>query len=284
MSEEYSDIVKQAKEYYDSHDADEFYYTVWGGEDLHLGIYKDKDESIFDASRRAVKKIADQVHLDNTKKVLDIGAGFGGSARYLAKTYSCHVTCLNLSEKENQRNRQMSEEQGLTHLIEVTDGSFESLPYENEAFDVVWSEDAILHSGEKGRVMTEVSRVLKTDGDFVFTDPMQSDRCPEGVLKPILERINLDSMGSVKLYRALAKENNLKEIKVIDLAHHLPVHYDRVRRELEGRYEEVAGIISREYIDNMLVGLKRWVDGGNNGHLNWALMHFRKEAFTDAPL
>ena len=276
MSRHYSEVVQQAKDYYDSQDADEFYYHVWGGEDLHLGIYEQPDEPIFDASRRTVKTMADQIQLNEKTRVLDVGAGYGGAARFLAATYGCHITCLNLSEKENNRNRQKNKEQGLEHLIEVIDGNFESLPFEDESFDVVWSEDAILHSGEKARVISEVSRVLKKGGHFVFTDPMQSDDCPDGVLDAILTRINLDSLGSVKLYRQLAAENGLKEINVIDLAKYLPMHYDRVYRELEGRYEEMNKIVSREYLDNMLAGLKRWVDGGNKGYLNWALLHFQK--------
>ena len=220
--------------------------------------------------------MADQIQLNEKTRVLDVGAGYGGAARFLAATYGCHITCLNLSEKENNRNRQKNKEQGLEHLIEVIDGNFESLPFEDESFDVVWSEDAILHSGEKARVISEVSRVLKKGGHFVFTDPMQSDDCPDGVLDAILTRINLDSLGSVKLYRQLAAENGLKEINVIDLAKYLPMHYDRVYRELEGRYEEMNKIVSREYLDNMLAGLKRWVDGGNKGYLNWALLHFQK--------
>ena len=276
MSDHYSEVVQQAKDYYDSQDADEFYYHVWGGEDLHLGIYEQPDEPIFDASRRTVKTMADQIQLNEKTRVLDVGAGYGGAARFLAATYGCHITCLNLSEKENNRNRQKNKEQGLEHLIEVIDGNFENLPFEDESFDVVWSEDAILHSGEKARVISEVSRVLKKGGHFVFTDPMQSDDCPDGVLDAILTRINLDSLGSVKLYRQLAAENGLKEINVIDLAKYLPMHYDRVYRELEGRYEEMNKIVSREYLDNMLAGLKRWVDGGNKGYLNWALLHFQK--------
>src|SRR5699024_6611413 len=115
--------------------------------------------------------------------VLDIGAGFGGSARYLARTYGCRVSCLNLSEVENERNRRMNEEQGLSDLIDVVDGSFEDLPYEDNHFDVVWSQDAMLHSGDRVRVLEEVDRVLKPRGDFVFTDPMAADNCDRAALR-----------------------------------------------------------------------------------------------------
>ena len=65
--------------------------------------------------------------LDARSRVLDIGAGYGGSARYLAKTYGCQVMCLNLSEIQNQRNRDLNRAHGLSMLINVVDGSFEDI-------------------------------------------------------------------------------------------------------------------------------------------------------------
>ncbi len=276
MSNQYSEVTSIAKDYYDSHDADEFYYRVWGGEDFHLGIYHSDDESIFDASRRTVKTMAGLVHLNENTKVLDIGSGYGGAARYLAKTHGCKVWCLNLSEKENNRNRLKSKETNLEQLIQVFDGCFEDLPFENNFFDVIWSEDAILHSGEKEKVIAEAARVLRKGGEFVFTDPMQANDCPQGVLQPVLDRIHLEYMGSMKLYRELAAQNGLEEILWVDLAKHLPRHYARVRKELESRYDEIISIISKEYVDNMLNGLTHWINAGNKGYLNWAVLYFIK--------
>jgi len=274
---QYSKITAITKEYYDSHDADEFYHRIWGGEDFHLGIYHHENEPIFDAGRRTVKAMAGLVHLDKNTKVLDIGSGYGGAARYLAHTHGCKVWCLNLSEKENERNRLKNKDQDLEYLITVVDGCFEKLPFEDGRFDTVWSEDALLHSGDKPKVVSEVARVLRTGGEFVFTDPMQTDDCPNGVLQPVLDRIHLDSMGSMKLYRKLAANNGLEEILWVDLAKHLPTHYSRVRSELKRRYDEIIGVISQEYVDNMLNGLTHWIEAGNKGYLNWALLYFRKK-------
>ena len=47
-----SETTRVAREYYDSADADNFYYEVWGGEDLHLGWYESPNESIKQASVR----------------------------------------------------------------------------------------------------------------------------------------------------------------------------------------------------------------------------------------
>lgn len=276
MSTGYSEVVETARDYYNSEDADNFYYHVWGGEDIHIGLYKDDVEPIRDASRRTVEHMAAKLKLDANSKVLDIGAGYGGAARYLARTFGCKVVALNLSEKENERDRQMNKEQGLDHLIEVVDASFESVPAEDNSFDVVWSQDAILHSGQRAKVIAEVARVLKPGGEFIFTDPMQADDVPEGVLQPVLDRIHLDSLGSIGFYRETASQAGLEEIEVEELTDYLVKHYSRVRQELQNNRDTLTDKVSTEYIDRMITGLGHWVEAGSNGYLRWGVLRFRK--------
>ncbi|MFP3872924.1 MAG: SAM-dependent methyltransferase [Thiohalophilus sp.] len=280
MSKSYSDVVETARDYYNSEDADNFYFHVWGGEDIHIGMYQSDDEPIRDASRRTVEYMASkiQLKLDADKRVLDMGAGYGGVARYLAKTYGCRVVALNLSERENERDRKMNQEQGLDHLIEVWDGSFESVDADDASFDVVWSQDSILHSSERDKVIAEAARVLKPGGELIMTDPMQVDDCPEGVLQPVYDRIHLPSLGSIEFYREAAKQNGLEEIEVEEMTENLVKHYGRVRRELEQNRDSITDKVSDAYIDRMITGLGHWVDAGSKGYLRWGILHFRKPA------
>jgi sarcosine/dimethylglycine N-methyltransferase len=210
--------------------------------------------------------------------VLDLGSGYGGAARRLAERFGCRVTALNLSEKENQRNRAMNRAGGLDGLIDVLDGSFESVPAPDGAFDLVWSQDAILHSGHRDQVIGEAARVLRPGGDFVFTDPMQADDCPAGVLKPVLERIHLDSLGSIGFYRQAAARHGLQVKEVAELTENLVTHYSRVRDELEVRREALTGKVSAAYIDRMITGLGHWVEAGTAGYLRWGILHLTKPA------
>ncbi len=277
MSQYQDQAIETARQYYNSEDADNFYFHVWGGEDLHVGIYEDDEESIFDASRRTVQRMADKLQgLGPESYVLDVGAGYGGSARYLAHTYGCRVVALNLSERENERGRQMNKEQGIDHLVEIVDGAFEDIPYADGTFDFVWSQDAILHSGDRAGVMSEIARVLKPGGELVFTDPMQVDNCPEGVLRPIYDRIHLSTMGSPGFYREELRKNGMTELEFDDRSSQLPRHYGRVHKELERREPQLDGLVSQEYIDRMKKGLQHWVEGGNSGYLTWGIFHFRK--------
>lgn len=274
---QYTGAVATAREYYNSDDADRFYQNVWGGEDIHVGLYQDDEEPIPDASRRTVAHMADLLgELTSEHKVLDLGAGYGGSPRYLAQTFGCPVVALNLSEVENERDRDINKAMGLDHLIEVLDASFEEVPYPDNHFDVVWSQDSFLHSGDREKAIQEAARVLKPGGVFIFTDPMQADDCPDGVLQPILDRLHLSSLGSPAFYRRVAKENGMEEINFEEHHHQLPRHYGRVLEETKRREPDLVGKISQQYIDRMKQGLQHWVNGGNSGHLAWGIFRFRK--------
>ncbi|MFW5927540.1 MAG: methyltransferase domain-containing protein, partial [Wenzhouxiangella sp.] len=184
---------------------------------------------------------------------------------------------LNLSEVENERNREKNREQGLADRIEVVEGDFTSLPYEDESFDVVWSQDAILHSGDREKVCSEAARVLKPGGKLIFTDPMQVDDAPAGELQPIYDRIHLQSLASPGFYRRTLGELGLAEERFEEHADQLPRHYARVREELIANEQALKERgVSSDYIERMKKGLQHWIDGGRKGYLTWGIFLFTK--------
>jgi sarcosine/dimethylglycine N-methyltransferase len=272
-----SDVVNVTKDYYDSSDANNFYFKVWGGEDIHVGLYKSDSEPIFDASQRTVEAMLEKLPtLDKSTKVLDVGAGFGGSARYMAKRFGCPVECLNLSKAQNDVNRKLNKEQGLDQLIGVTEGNFEELPYADASFDYVWCQDSILHSGKREKVLEEVYRVMKPGGVFIFTDPMQDESSKKEQLQPVLNRIHLESLANPTFYQEAAKKIGFKDVSYEDHSNQLTNHYGRVLKELSGREKDLEGDISQDYIDRMKAGLQHWVDAGNKGLLRWGIFRFTK--------
>lgn len=268
-------VVQQAERYYDSDDADQFYFRVWGGEDIHVGCYETSDEPIAIASRRTVTRMAKLCALTESTHVVDLGAGYGGAARQLAQSTGCKVTCLNLSETQNARNREQTKAAGLAGKIEVVHGAFESTPFPDASCDVVWSQDAFLHSPDRSGVLKEARRILRPGGVLVFTDPMQAEAVPEGVLGPVLDRIHLSSLGSIREYQRWANEAGFTRGTVIPLTDQLVTHYTRVRAELTARRDELVKFISIGYLDRMLTGLGHWIDAGERGYLAWGILQFQ---------
>ena len=271
------DIRDITEDYYDSDDADTFYSTIWGGEDLHIGIYEDTSD-IRTASDRTIAEMIDRVPgIGPDSKVLDLGAGYGGAMRRLVEKTGCEAVCLNISETQNTYNLQKIRQAKLSDRITVRHGVFENVPAEDASVDVVWSQDAFLHSDQRAKVIAEAFRVLKPGGHLIFTDPMQADDVPEGVLQPVYDRLQLNSLGSMRFYREAAENVGFTTLAQEEMTDQLRTHYARVREELLAHHEELrdAGA-SLEYLDKMAIGLENWVKAADNGHLAWGIQLFRK--------
>jgi sarcosine/dimethylglycine N-methyltransferase len=273
-----SDSVRIARDYYNSLDADLFYQEVWGGEDIHVGLYESENESIAAASRRTVQRMAELAGtLTPGSRVIDLGAGYGGSVRYLADRFGSHCVALNLSDVENERDRRMNQEAGLDDRIDVVEGDFASLDFPDASFDLAWSQEALLHSGCRDEVCAEAARVLKPGGRFVFTDPMQADAASSSSLQAVYDRLRLDSLASPAFYRSTLSASGMREIVFEEQPEQLARHYARVREVLVQQAERLHEKgMSEDYIERMKSGLTHWVEGGRNGVLTWGIFVFEK--------
>lgn len=96
------------------------------------------------------------------KKVLDIGCGEGTDAHYYLEKGARTVSGIDAS-------KELLEKGGKKYpTIDFRYGVFEKIPYEKEVFDVVLSKYAIMTSPELEPVFSEVHRVLRSGGEFVF--------------------------------------------------------------------------------------------------------------------
>ena len=276
---QFSVAERTASDYYDSVDADRFYEEVWGGEDIHIGLYDSDAEAIAPASQRTVNALIELIGtLPPGATVVDLGSGYGGAARRLAKEFGARVEAINISAVENARHCQLNERAGLQGQIQVHDASFEDVPLPAGCADVVWSQDAILHSGDRQKVVQEAARLLKPGGVMVLANPMAADGVEAASLTAILDRIHLPDLGSPDRYQQWAGQAGLVREVWQDQTAMLVRHYSRVREELTRREQELQAKISPEYLQRMAAGLGHWIEGGQQGRLSWGLMRFRKPA------
>jgi len=103
-------------------------------------------------------------------RVLDVGAGLGGSARLLASVSGCRVDCIELSPDYCAGAVLLNRLTGLDDRIEVYEGSALDLPFPDASFDVVWMQNVGMNITDKARLYAEVRRVLKPDGRFAFQE------------------------------------------------------------------------------------------------------------------
>ncbi|MGK5639517.1 SAM-dependent methyltransferase [Streptomyces sp. URMC 126] len=271
------------RRYYESRDVDVFYDVVWGGEDIHTGSYAHEAEPVADASRRTVERLAERLaeRLGPGRRVLDLGSGYGGTARYLAGRFGCRVVALNLSEEQNARHRAVNAERGLDGLVDVVTGSFHDIPSDDGAFDAVCSLEALCHSDDRARALAEATRVLAPGGVLAFTDVMAADGTPDDVLRPVIARLGVDALATPSFYRERLTALGLHAVGFDDDSQQLVRHYDRLTEETRARKETLRDLISPDYLQGLLDNLPQWADAARHGRLRWGIFHARRG--TDTP-
>ena len=102
--------------------------------------------------------------------VLDVGAGVGGPARFLAATYGCSVKGIDLSEPFIQAARYLTQRTGQQDQVDFEVGSALDLPFDDARFDAVFLQHVAMNIGARDRLYAEIRRVLRVGGRFATYD------------------------------------------------------------------------------------------------------------------
>jgi SAM-dependent methyltransferase len=102
--------------------------------------------------------------------VLDVGSGVGGPARFLAATYGCRVTGVDLSEPFVDAARYLSKRTGQSGQVSFQTASALKLPFDHGSFDIVLLQHVAMNIADRARLYREIRRVLKSGGRFATFD------------------------------------------------------------------------------------------------------------------
>ena len=112
----------------------------------------------------AIAAAARALGLGPQSRVLDIGAGVGGPARYLAHTKGCHVTALELQPELHAIGVDLTRRSGLADRVTHLRGDALAAPLPDAGFDAVVSWLAIVHIPERARLFQRLARALRPGG------------------------------------------------------------------------------------------------------------------------
>jgi SAM-dependent methyltransferase len=134
------------------------------GEDLGQSSWLTEEEWL---------EVADQLRIGPGSEVLEVGSGSGGPAIYLAEQRECRITGVDINEHGVRNGRALAASRGLADRVrfESVDAN-KPLPFPDNSFDAVVSNDAMCHIADRLPVLREWRRVVRPGGRVLFTDPM----------------------------------------------------------------------------------------------------------------
>jgi len=150
-----------AEQHYDLDE--EFYRAMLGPTMQYTCAYWKRASSLDEAQEHKLDLVCRKLQLQPGDRVLELGCGWGGFARYAASKYGCSVTAYNISEKQVAFARRWCA--GLP--VEVIQGDYREATGQ---FDKVAAIGLCEHVGYKNyRTLMEVAhRSLKEHGLFLL--------------------------------------------------------------------------------------------------------------------
>jgi len=118
----------------------------------------------------ATAELAKLAGITADMSVLDAGSGVGGPARFLAATYGCRVTGVDLSEPFVDAARYLTERTGQSGQVSFETASVLELPFNDDHFDVALLQHVAMNISDRARLYREIRRVLKSGGKFATFD------------------------------------------------------------------------------------------------------------------
>lgn len=134
------------------------------------------------------RRLADQLGLRSTgdpRRVADIAAGPGASARLLASDYGVAVDGVDISEINVKRAQAAVAQTGLTERVRFHLGDAESVPLPDDTFDALVCECAFCTFPDKNAAAQQFARILRPGGLAGITDVTVGDGGLPAELTPL---------------------------------------------------------------------------------------------------
>jgi ubiquinone/menaquinone biosynthesis C-methylase UbiE len=107
--------------------------------------------------------------------VLDVGCGIGGATRYIAATFGCRVTGIDLTPVYIAAAEELTRRTGLSDRITYKAGSALAMPFADGAFDAALTLHVAMNIKDRSGLYREVARVLKPGAVFCIYDVMRGE-------------------------------------------------------------------------------------------------------------
>lgn len=114
------------------------------------------------------------LHLGPSDRLLDVAAGKGTSAIFLAQRFGCQVVGLDYSSANIAQANAAAHEASLSGRVHFHQGDAESLPFASDEFDALICECAFCTFPDKPAAAAEFARVLRPGGRLVLSDLTRS--------------------------------------------------------------------------------------------------------------
>ena len=126
----------------------------------------------------ATRELAEMLAPTAGERILDIGSGLGGPARFFAFTYDCQVDGIDLTPEFCDAARALVRITGLDGQVHIECASALEPPFDDATFDAAYSQNVVMNIADKPAFYREAWRVLRPGGRLGLSNLAQGPGGP----------------------------------------------------------------------------------------------------------
>ena len=177
-----------------------------GADEFHIG------------GRKGSEFVANALDTQSDKRVLDIGSGIGGPARYIANTLGVTVEGIDLTPEFVEAAVEITEMVGMGERVSFQVGSATSIPFDDDTFDASTMLHVGMNISDKELLFSEIARVTKSNASIVVYDVMRTGKDNLAFPMPWASTSEYSFVETVDAYVKAAENAGLELLAVDDHA------------------------------------------------------------------
>lgn len=227
-------------------DLDRYYRELWG-EHVHHGLWHTGSESPARAVEALVHRVAATAEIAAGDSVCDVGCGYGGTARLLAREYGAQVTGITLSHAQGDFASAAVGSEALADRVHIEIGDWLGPAFETVRqrgpFQVAVAVESMTHMADLGEALRRVRTLLQPGGRFVACVWLAGDQVgrlqERHLLEPICREGRLAGLPTAGEFTTAMEEAGLEEATLVaDLSRQVRGTWDRTLRAAAVRVVE----------------------------------------------
>lgn len=160
-------------------------------------------DSMHPGGLQLTKELGEKIRIKKENKVLDLACGLGTTDIFLAKHFGCHVTGIDLAEKNIQEAKKSSIKQGISNLVDFKVGDVENIiiDFRDEIYDCVVAECSFCLFQDKMKNSKETHRIMKKDGRIGISDIVVNSEIPLSIRDVLFRFVCILEANSTEEYK-----------------------------------------------------------------------------------
>lgn len=203
----------------------------------------------------AVDELVAKVKITNSARVINVGSGLGGPARYLAGSTGCQVLACELQNDLHMSASELTERCNLATQVDHVAGDFLSLGAHLQlgAYDFVVSWLTILHINDRATLFKRAYDCLKPGGTFFAADFFQVGQLTEDEREILKNDVACPTLcSSAAGYKAELELAGFRVSEVDDCTADWKVFTDERVKAFEKDKVTMSQVLGKDIYDSLL--------------------------------